>query len=178
MNLFETKSMDPMNSFDMQVSEKQHAELQQLRTHIRSCFADIGCFLMPHPGLKVATNPLFDGKLTGSRLGSVLAIIIAWNTEDHIHSLFNFCDMTITLRHSLLGQGFFGDDISISRRISWSWLIAFFRDWTGIPAAAAKSRSTTSGCTASGSQRGILCINPFFHYSHKTLSINSRYHKF
>ncbi|ESO86215.1 hypothetical protein LOTGIDRAFT_167448 [Lottia gigantea] len=45
------------------VSNKQHPELQQLRRHIRSCFDDISCFLLPHPGLKVATNPHFDGRL-------------------------------------------------------------------------------------------------------------------
>ncbi|XP_066996434.1 atlastin isoform X2 [Anabrus simplex] len=48
----------------LQVSDKQHPELQSLRKHIRSCFEDISCFLMPHPGLKVATNPEFDGKLS------------------------------------------------------------------------------------------------------------------
>ena len=45
------------------VSDKQHKELQQLREHIKSCFEDIGCFLMPHPGLKVATHRQFDGRL-------------------------------------------------------------------------------------------------------------------
>ncbi|CAN8022291.1 unnamed protein product [Ixodes persulcatus] len=45
------------------ISERQHQELQQLRKHIRSCFSEIGCFLMPHPGLKVATAPAFDGRL-------------------------------------------------------------------------------------------------------------------
>jgi atlastin len=49
----------------LEVSDKQHQELQSLRKHIKSCFQEIGCFLMPHPGLKVATNPKFDGRLSG-----------------------------------------------------------------------------------------------------------------
>ena len=44
-------------------SAKQHVELAQLRTHLRRCFSSIRCFLMPHPGLEVATNPQFDGRL-------------------------------------------------------------------------------------------------------------------
>ncbi|KAJ2938556.1 hypothetical protein O0L34_g13052 [Tuta absoluta] len=47
----------------LKVSDKQHPELQSLRKHITSCFSEIACFLMPHPGLKVATNPHFDGRL-------------------------------------------------------------------------------------------------------------------
>ncbi|ELT99524.1 hypothetical protein CAPTEDRAFT_108499, partial [Capitella teleta] len=47
----------------LQILDNQHKELHQLREHIRSCFERIGCFLMPHPGLKVATNPYFDGRL-------------------------------------------------------------------------------------------------------------------
>lgn len=47
----------------LQVSDKQHEELQQIRRHISSCFERISCFLLPHPGLSVATNPLFDGRL-------------------------------------------------------------------------------------------------------------------
>lgn len=46
----------------LEISEKQHPELQQLRKHIRSCFSSINCFLLPHPGLKVATSPQFDGR--------------------------------------------------------------------------------------------------------------------
>ncbi|XP_050548759.1 atlastin isoform X2 [Daktulosphaira vitifoliae] len=48
----------------LQISDKQHPELQSLRKHIQSCFTEISCFLMPHPGLKVATNPNFDGRLS------------------------------------------------------------------------------------------------------------------
>lgn len=47
----------------LQINEVQHTELQQLRTHLRGCFEKIGCFLMPHPGLTVASHPHFDGKL-------------------------------------------------------------------------------------------------------------------
>uniref|UniRef100_A0A0R3S0R0 GB1/RHD3-type G domain-containing protein n=1 Tax=Elaeophora elaphi TaxID=1147741 RepID=A0A0R3S0R0_9BILA len=46
------------------VSEKQHSELQQLRRHIRSCFEQISCFLMPHPGLRVSTSPVFRGQIS------------------------------------------------------------------------------------------------------------------
>ncbi|XP_077138981.1 atlastin-2 isoform X2 [Ranitomeya variabilis] len=47
----------------LQVKQNQHEELQNVRKHIHSCFTNIGCFLLPHPGLKVATNPSFDGRL-------------------------------------------------------------------------------------------------------------------
>uniref|UniRef100_A0A671TGD6 Atlastin-2-like n=1 Tax=Sinocyclocheilus anshuiensis TaxID=1608454 RepID=A0A671TGD6_9TELE len=47
----------------LQVKQNQHEELQNVRKHIHNCFSSIGCFLLPHPGLKVATNPHFDGRL-------------------------------------------------------------------------------------------------------------------
>ncbi|XP_003970249.3 atlastin-3 [Takifugu rubripes] len=47
----------------LQVKENQHEELQTVREHIHSCFTKISCFLLPHPGLKVATNPSFEGQL-------------------------------------------------------------------------------------------------------------------
>ncbi|EDO43003.1 predicted protein [Nematostella vectensis] len=47
----------------LKTTERQHSELLQVRKHIKECFEKIGCFLMPHPGLRVATNPTFDGRL-------------------------------------------------------------------------------------------------------------------
>ena len=51
---------------DVQVKEAQHEELQTVRDHIDSCFTSITCFLLPHPGLKVATSPAFNGQLRGT----------------------------------------------------------------------------------------------------------------
>ena len=36
-------------------------ELEKVRKHIRDCFTDISGFLMPHPGMQVASSPNFDG---------------------------------------------------------------------------------------------------------------------
>lgn len=47
----------------LQVKEHQHQEIQSVRNHIHSCFSSVTCFLLPHPGLQVATSPDFDGKL-------------------------------------------------------------------------------------------------------------------
>ncbi|KAI4897269.1 hypothetical protein NFI96_024642, partial [Prochilodus magdalenae] len=47
----------------LQVKDSQHEELQTVRQHIHSCFTSISCFLLPHPGLKVATSPAFVGQL-------------------------------------------------------------------------------------------------------------------
>ncbi|TSP25404.1 Atlastin-3 [Bagarius yarrelli] len=47
----------------LQVKASQHEELQTVRKHIHSCFTSISCFLLPHPGLKVATSPSFQGQL-------------------------------------------------------------------------------------------------------------------
>ncbi|XP_068895871.1 atlastin isoform X2 [Tenebrio molitor] len=45
------------------INENSHPELESLRKHIKSLFSEIACFLMPHPGIKVATSPTFDGRL-------------------------------------------------------------------------------------------------------------------
>ncbi|RWS17926.1 atlastin-2-like protein [Dinothrombium tinctorium] len=48
----------------LMVKETQPPQLQRVRRHIRACFSEIDCFLMPHPGSKVATNPKFDGRIS------------------------------------------------------------------------------------------------------------------
>ena len=41
-------------------------ELTEVRNDIKGCFADLSCYLMPHPGLAVAeVNPLSELNLFG-----------------------------------------------------------------------------------------------------------------
>jgi len=47
----------------LEISDSQHPELQSVRKHITACFDEVACYLMPHPGLAVATNPSYDGSL-------------------------------------------------------------------------------------------------------------------
>ncbi|KAH8868994.1 Atlastin-1 isoform 4 [Schistosoma japonicum] len=47
----------------LKIVQQHHTEHQAVRSHIRSCFSKLDCFLMPHPGLKVSTNPNFDGRV-------------------------------------------------------------------------------------------------------------------
>ncbi|KAK2508868.1 hypothetical protein MC885_011810 [Smutsia gigantea] len=56
-------AMEEIYQKPFQVKQNQHEELQNVRKHIHNCFSNLGCFLLPHPGLKVATNPSFDGRL-------------------------------------------------------------------------------------------------------------------
>lgn len=62
------RSLATIFDLSLKVKENQHEELQTVREHIHSCFTKISCFLLPHPGLKVATNPSFEGQLQGNFL--------------------------------------------------------------------------------------------------------------
>lgn len=48
----------------LEMVDVQPEELRQVRRHLRACFSNIGCFLIPHPGRKVATTLEFDGRLS------------------------------------------------------------------------------------------------------------------
>ncbi|VDN13355.1 unnamed protein product [Dibothriocephalus latus] len=47
----------------LEITPGMHPEHVSLRNHIVSCFSRLRCFLMPHPGLRVSTNPNFDGRV-------------------------------------------------------------------------------------------------------------------
>lgn len=47
----------------LKIKDTQHAELQALRTNLRSCFCEMACFLLPHPGKVVTTRQEFQGAL-------------------------------------------------------------------------------------------------------------------
>jgi len=47
-------------------NEREGNELGERRKHIRQCFSDVDCYLMPYPGEKVANDDDdFDGRLSG-----------------------------------------------------------------------------------------------------------------
>ncbi|KAF8566742.1 hypothetical protein P879_08891 [Paragonimus westermani] len=48
----------------LKIQPNHHSEHETVRRHIRSCFSRVTCFLLPHPGSKVATSPQFDGRLS------------------------------------------------------------------------------------------------------------------
>jgi len=48
----------------LKIEDNLHHELSALRTNLTSCFSNMSCFLLPHPGKHVATNPKFKGTLT------------------------------------------------------------------------------------------------------------------
>ncbi|KAF9798908.1 hypothetical protein SFRURICE_007314 [Spodoptera frugiperda] len=48
----------------LQLNRNVNPELRHVREHLTSCFEDIKCFLMPHPGLTVE-QPNFDGRISG-----------------------------------------------------------------------------------------------------------------
>ena len=78
----------------LQISDGQHEELQRLRRHLHTCFAKINGFLMPHPGLVVATSPKFDGRLKGIALFYVTSLLYltCCDTVGHLSKIVCFFD--------------------------------------------------------------------------------------
>ncbi|KAH9382766.1 hypothetical protein HPB48_023325 [Haemaphysalis longicornis] len=91
----------------LRILDGQNKELQQLRRFITSCFTTIRCFLMPHPGSKVANTSSFDGPLSD----------IEGNFKEQLHELVS----------SLLGP----DKLSVKRingkEITCQELMAYFQ---------------------------------------------------
>jgi atlastin len=50
-----------LNSF-LEIHDYQSPELQSVRRYIKTSFEKLECFLMPHPGKKVATDKFYDGR--------------------------------------------------------------------------------------------------------------------
>lgn len=46
--------------------ENKPMELQKVRQHIKECFEDIKCILLPHPGKKVSSTKRFVGNIDGT----------------------------------------------------------------------------------------------------------------
>lgn len=96
----------------LELPETLHVELQRVRCHIRSCFEDLSCFLMPHPGLAVATNPKFKGALNDI-------------TPDFIEHLRQFAPLLLSPENLKLKQ--INGNI-----ISCSDLVEYFRSYIKI----------------------------------------------
>lgn len=47
----------------LEITTNQHDELKSVRQHLKSCFSEVDCFLMPHPGLAVCQEQRFRGEL-------------------------------------------------------------------------------------------------------------------
>lgn len=47
----------------LKIDNIQHEELKKIRMHIRSCYDNLRCFLLPHPGLDAIDDKYFEGKI-------------------------------------------------------------------------------------------------------------------
>uniref|UniRef100_A0AC35TT98 GB1/RHD3-type G domain-containing protein n=2 Tax=Rhabditophanes sp. KR3021 TaxID=114890 RepID=A0AC35TT98_9BILA len=75
-----------------------HSSLQSLREHIQNCFEKLECFLMPHPGLTVSSNPNFTGKLDEMekefRMNLQTFVEHTFDQNNLVPKSINGCDLT------------------------------------------------------------------------------------
>lgn len=87
----------------MQTDRSQHPALQMLRQDIISCFSDIACFLLPHPGLIATTSEHFIGQLAGLYSYSTTSATIF--TAQELERVKKFVNgFQITLTHNVISR--------------------------------------------------------------------------
>ncbi|KAH9380055.1 hypothetical protein HPB48_020606 [Haemaphysalis longicornis] len=88
----------------LMVSEKQEPELQSVRRDIHSCFLELCCCLMPHPGKKVAATKSFAGLLSDidDDFKEVLRVLVPSVLEPNTLVVKKHGDLEITCQDLLL----------------------------------------------------------------------------
>jgi len=64
----------------LQTDENQKPALREVRLYIQSSFEKVDCFLMPHPGEKVANNKKYDGRFSEMNVDfrNELSKLVTW----------------------------------------------------------------------------------------------------
>lgn len=127
----------------LSTADGQKPELRDVRQRIRSCFSELGCFLMPYPGEKVAATNTFDGrqsdlsrdfrdelmKLARSLLAPDRLLVKMVNgTVITCGNLLKLAEVTLALAYDIkgnilvIGRNFFPDTVKISISIAILYL--------------------------------------------------------
>merc|ERR1712002_179555 len=93
-------------------SKNKHPQLAKVREHISSYFEDMLCYLMPHPGLKVACNPNFKGAISDIEL----------EFQEHVCQLIPLLLSPENLKTKKIG----GDEISCNE------FVMYFQSYTKV----------------------------------------------
>ncbi|XP_077554329.1 atlastin-3-like isoform X2 [Haemaphysalis longicornis] len=108
----------------LKVSDELDPELQNLRHDIQSCFSEISCFLMPHPGKKVASGPRFEGCLSDidDEFKEQLEVLVPFVLQPHNLVVKKISNSDVTCRQMLdyfvkFAEVFNGDDLPDAKSI-------------------------------------------------------------